>query len=421
MTEVLTQDEIDKLLTAISAGDVETKNDKPASGTRRIKIYDFKRPDALTITQIRTLSLVHEDFARRLAPLLGSYFNTDVSVHVTSVDLLTYEQFIRSIPNPGGIALITMHPLDSMVFEIDPGVSSIILNKLFGGEQTKCKPTTDLSGLEKVSLGWIIGKIMLPLKEAWKDIADVNPELNLLDTNPQIFQKIPPGEMALLATFEVRICGEEGMINLCLPVSTLEPVLDKITAYFSPGIKSAGRPLNPAVCGKIVMDVQAVLFRKEIPYREILAWKKGAMLYPSVAHNSRRCTLYSGGMELFSASLIEEQPFFNKRITLTRIGNFKEDTMHNKDLKFQKDATTMQEALNRMSINCTAELGRLKAAQEEMLSWQEGTIITLDKLAGEPIDIYANNVLVAKGEVVVIGENFGVRIIDLPIKEDEAK
>jgi hypothetical protein len=103
------------------------------------------------------------------------------------------------------------------------------------------------------------------------------------------------------------------MINLCLPASTLEPVLDRIDAYFSPGIKSAGRPMNPAVCGKIVMDVQAVLFRKEIPCKEILAWKKRAMLYPSAAQNPRRCMLHSGGRELFSASLIEEQLFLIKK------------------------------------------------------------------------------------------------------------
>jgi flagellar motor switch protein FliM len=407
-------------LAAINAGDAEPEDFRTASDTRKIKIYDFKRPDVFSKTQMRTLSLINEDFARRLATLLGYYFNTKVHIHVASIDQLTYEEFARSIPTPTSIALINMNPLGRIAFEIDPDITSFMLNRLFDGEQVEIKHMTDLTGLEKISMGWVIEKALICLKEVWKDIVDSNPKLDNLETDPQFIQLGPPGAMVILATLETKICDVEGMMNLCLPYSTLQPVIDRINAYFSPGIKPTGHPLDPSVCGRIVMDSRAILFKKEIPYKEILTWKKGTVLYPSVAQDLRYCTLYSNGVELFSASLIEDKPFYYKRIKLEHIGNFKEDTMNNKDLKFQKDPSTMQEALNRMTINCSAELGRLKATQEEMLSWREGTILTLDKLAGEAIDIYANNVLVAKGEVVVIDENFGVRITDLPVKEEEA-
>ena len=64
-------------------------------------------------------------------------------------------------------------------------------------------------------------------------------------------------------------------------------------------------------------------------------------------------------------------------------------------------------------MEMTVELGRTKKQIKEILSMGEGTIIELDKLAGEPVDILVNHKLIAKGEVVVIDENFGVRVTEI--------
>ena len=71
-------------------------------------------------------------------------------------------------------------------------------------------------------------------------------------------------------------------------------------------------------------------------------------------------------------------------------------------------------------LQVTVELGRTKRSVKDILELSSGSIIELDKLAGEPVDILVNNRLIAKGEVVVIDENFGVRVTDIivsrPIK-----
>jgi flagellar motor switch protein FliN/FliY len=66
-----------------------------------------------------------------------------------------------------------------------------------------------------------------------------------------------------------------------------------------------------------------------------------------------------------------------------------------------------------VSMEMTVELGRTRKLIKEILSMGEGTIIELDKLAGEPVDILVNHKLIAKGEVVVIDENFGVRVTEV--------
>ena len=134
MTEVLSQDEIDQLLTAISSGDTEAEEFRPVNDTRKIKIYDFKRPDKFSKEQMRTVSIMHETFARLTTTALSAQLRSMAHVHVASVDQLTYEEFIRSIPTPTTLAVINMDPLKgNAVLEIDPSVTFSIIDRLFGG------------------------------------------------------------------------------------------------------------------------------------------------------------------------------------------------------------------------------------------------------------------------------------------------
>jgi flagellar motor switch protein FliN len=72
-------------------------------------------------------------------------------------------------------------------------------------------------------------------------------------------------------------------------------------------------------------------------------------------------------------------------------------------------------------LQVTVELGRTKRSVQDILNLSSGSIIELDKLAGEPVDILVNNKLIAKGEVVVIDENFGVRVTDIISQSDRLK
>ena len=131
MTEILSQDEIDALLNAISTGEVEPQEYSQQKEQRKVKIYDFRRPDKFSKDQIRTLQMMHETFARLTTTALSAQLRALVGVHVASVDQLTYEEFIRSIPNPTTLAVINMDPLKgSAVLEIDPGITFTIIDKL---------------------------------------------------------------------------------------------------------------------------------------------------------------------------------------------------------------------------------------------------------------------------------------------------
>ncbi|RPJ04895.1 MAG: flagellar motor switch protein FliM, partial [Spirochaetaceae bacterium] len=233
MTEVLSQDEIDQLLSAISSGEVETPETQAMPAQRNIKIYDFKRPDKFSKDQIRTVSIMHETFARLTTTSLSANLRSLVHVHVASVDQLTYEEFIRSIPNPTTLAIINMDPLKgSAILEIDPSVTFSIIDRLFGGKGEETKLSRDLTDIESSVMEGIIVRILGNMREAWSTVIDLRPRLGQIDTNPQFAQIVPPTEMVVLVTLETKVGDVDGLMNFCIPYLTIEPIISKLSAQY---------------------------------------------------------------------------------------------------------------------------------------------------------------------------------------------
>ncbi len=232
MTEILSQEEIDSLLTAISTGEA-VPDEVSHTEQRKVKIYDFRRPDKFSKDQIRTLHMMHETFARLTSTALSAQLRALVGVHVASVDQLTYEEFIRSIPNPTTLAVVNMDPLKgSAVLEIDPSITFTIIDKLFGGRGEPAKISRELTEIELSVMEGIVVRILGNLRESWSNVIDLRPRLSTIETNPQFAQIVPPSEMVVLITLETKVGEVEGMTNLCLPYITIEPVISKFSAQY---------------------------------------------------------------------------------------------------------------------------------------------------------------------------------------------
>lgn len=233
MTEVLSQDEIDQLLTAISTGDVEPEDTRQVAERKNIRIWDFRRPDKFSKEQIRTVSFMHETFARLTTTSLATQLRSMVNVHVASVDQLTYEEFLRSIPSPTALAVINMDPLTgSAILEIDPAITFTVIDRLFGGPGEGAKISRELSEIERAVMESIIVRILGNMREAWSQVIDLRPRLGQIETNPQFVQIVPPTEMVVLVTLETKVEEVEGMMNFCVPYLTIEPIISKLSAQY---------------------------------------------------------------------------------------------------------------------------------------------------------------------------------------------
>ncbi len=305
MTEVLSQDEIDQLLTAISAGDTETEDFRPVNDTRKIKIYDFKRPDKFSKEQIRTVSIMHETFARLTTTALSAQLRSMAHVHVASVDQLTYEEFIRSIPTPTTLAVINMDPLKgNAILEIDPSVTFSIIDRLFGGTGQGTKVQRDLTDIEQSVMEGIIVRILANMREAWTQVIDLRPRLGQIETNPQFAQIVPPSEMVVLVTLETKVGEEEGMMNFCIPYITIEPIISKLSSQF--WFSSVRRSSTTQYMGvlkeklsTVDMDVVAEIGTINLPVRDVLNLRVGDVVRLSNVRVGDPFTLSVGNKKKF--------------------------------------------------------------------------------------------------------------------------
>ncbi|MDR2500174.1 MAG: flagellar motor switch protein FliM [Treponema sp.] len=285
MTEVLSQDEIDQLLTAINAGDTpEHEEYKPPVETRKIKIYDFKRPDKFSKEQIRTISIMHETFARLTTTAMSANLRSMVQVHVASVDQLTYEEFLRSIPTPTTLAIINMDPLKgNAILEIDPAISFSIIDRLFGGVGEGTKGQHELTDIESAVMEGIIVRILGNMREAWAQVLDLRPRLGQIETNPQFAQIVPPTDMVVLVTLETKVGEVEGMMNFCIPYLTIEPIIGKLSAQFwyssvRRGTTAENLNILKEKLETVDVNVVAEIGKIQVPIKDVLSLRIGDMI-----------------------------------------------------------------------------------------------------------------------------------------------
>jgi flagellar motor switch protein FliM len=343
MNEVLSQDEIDQLLQAISSGESEADDFKPVSDTRKIKIYDFKRPDKFSKEQLRTVSNMHETFARLTTTSLSAQLRSLVHVHVASVDQLTYEEFIRSIPTPTTLAVINMDPLKgNAVLEIDPAITFTMIDRLFGGTgATGGKVNRDLTDIEQSVMEGIIVRILANMREAWTQVIDLRPRLGQIETNPQFAQIVPPNEMVVLITMETKIGDEEGMMNICIPYLTIEPIVSKLSTQF--WFSSVRRSSTTQYLGTlkeklsdVEMDIVAEIGSIDLPIRDVLNLRVGDVVRLSNIRVGEPLTLSVGSKKKFYC-----QPgVVGKKMAVQVIGKIEEtDSEEFEELTAEGDET----------------------------------------------------------------------------------
>lgn len=233
LSDILSQGEIDELLKALSSGDInveEMTSDEDGPAERRIRNYDFRRPNKFAKDHIRTLTMIHENFARLIQNYLSGYLRALVQVDVISVEQLTYNEFSNSISNPVVLGIVELIPLSgSIILEIAPNIAYSLIDRILGGRGTSLERIRTFTEIELSILEKLIGQILSNLREPWETIIHLKPRLEKIETNSQFAQIISPNETVALVTLSTKIGEVEGMINLCIPHLTIEPIMHKLT------------------------------------------------------------------------------------------------------------------------------------------------------------------------------------------------
>lgn len=232
MGDVLSQSEIDSLLNALSSGelDVEEMKEQPE---KTAKNYDFKRPAKFSKEHLRTLEIIFEHYGRLLSTNLPVYLRKTVQVNVASSETVTFSEFTNALSNPVVLGIINFVPLNgNIILELSPNLGFAILDRMLGGSGIPLEKNREFSEIEMSILDKIMIACMQLLREPWKNVVDLDPFMERIETNAQFAQIIAPNEMIAIVTLNVRIGEVEGYMNACLPYITLEDIMDKLNTKF---------------------------------------------------------------------------------------------------------------------------------------------------------------------------------------------
>jgi flagellar motor switch protein FliM len=319
MSDILSQDEIDALLSAVSEDEGDSEDESrssseesssfdssPASftgsssaaepmvfdeedeeddalGDKVLSLYDFRRPDRVSKEQMRTIHNLHEGYARLFSTTLTNYLRTFVEIEVVSVDQLTYSEFIMSISNPSCIHLFQMDPIDvSAIFEMNPSLVFFMIDRLFGGLGRSTENNRELTKIEQNVIQSIVSRGLGDLAGAWEHMGAFSPRITNYETNPMFVQIVPPGETVILVTFEVHMLKSSGLMSICFPYQIIEQIFSQMKGHDYLSTKAEITPQTKKTMEEelqdITVELSALIGKAGMSIRDLLQLQQGDIL-----------------------------------------------------------------------------------------------------------------------------------------------
>ena len=285
MAKILSQDEIDALLTTVSSGEVEDTGDmKEDDRLRSVVAYDFKHPNRVSKDQVRTLENLHDNFAGHFGSALSTLLRSVVDVDLVSVDQITYSEFIMSLVTPSCTYTFSAEPLEAVcLVDFNPTLTFSFIDRMFGGHGKILETERDLTGIERSVIGRLVSRLYQMLERSWEHLVKIKIEQKSFETNPQFIQIVPPGETVVVISFQIKLFQSTGLLTICYPYVSLEPIVSKLSAqnWIDATKKKnleSDRDTNRNNLKNVDTDISAVLLNTKLKMRDFLSLKVGDVI-----------------------------------------------------------------------------------------------------------------------------------------------
>lgn len=305
MGEVLSQSEIDNLLAALSSGELDVEEIQEP-GEKSVKDYDFKRPAKFSKEHLRTLEIIYEHYGRLISTNLPVYLRKNIQVAVASSETVTFSEFTNALSNPVILGIVDFAPLvGNVIMELSPNLGFAMIDRMLGGQGAPLDKSRDFSEIEMTILQRLMVVCMQLMREPWKNVVDINPMMERIETNAQFAQVIAPSDMIAIVSMSVKIGDVEGLMNICLPYFTLEDVMDKLNTkyWFSTMQKDDSTNYEEhieSLIKRIDVPVKAVLGRSQVAVNDFLSLQVGDIIRLDSKVDSEM-NIYVGNIRKFTA------------------------------------------------------------------------------------------------------------------------
>lgn len=319
MGEVLSQNEIDNLLAALSAGELDM-DQMQDSEEKKVKNYDFSRPTKFSKEHLRTLEIIFEHYSRLISTNLPVYLRKNVQVTVASSETNTFSEFTNALSSPVILGIINFAPLNgSIIMDLATNLGYAMLDRMLGGSGLPLEKSREFSDIEQSIIEKVLVMFTQLLRDPWKNVIDISPLLSRMETNPQFAQVIAPNDMVAIVTLNMKIGDVEGFMNICLPFFTLEDIMDKLNTKYWFSTMQENHDENyesyiESLIRKVDIPIRAVLGKSTISVNDFVNLQVG----DCIRLDSRvddDMNVYVGNIKKFTALPGADKDSYAVRIT----------------------------------------------------------------------------------------------------------
>lgn len=222
----VSQAEIDALLTAYQSVNATAAKKANDARDREVRPYDFTRPGRFSKEHLRTLSVIHSNFATALAAALPGIYHSPTRVDLVGLDQLTYKEYRESIPSKTMFAVIGGEPLTSDIFfELNPSIVGAWVDYLCGGIDVAATEPSELTPIDLAMAKTVFQACLRDYADCWSDTVALRPEIRRVVDSGSAGQLLLPSESVLVCSFEVRVGNSVGMMTICIPSTSVESLL----------------------------------------------------------------------------------------------------------------------------------------------------------------------------------------------------
>ena len=311
MADILSQTEVESLLSALDASPGQTEPHAKSSHRGdahdgQVSVYDFKRPERVSKEQMRAFQAMHDGFSREFGASLSGMLRTIVEVKLSSVDQLTYGEFVFSLENMTCFNVMHAEGLDGhMILDLTPSIIFPIVDRLLGGGKSAKYniPSRPLTEIELRLISRIIEMAIHGLEKSWSSVCQLKLRVTQVESNPQLVQIVPPNEVIVLISFEITMGEMRGIMNLCIPFNTIEPMIgnlssDNWSSYTKRGVDHRQKLNLQTGVGKAKVEMVVGLADTRLTAREILNLSVGDVIMTEKGRD-QSLEVYVEGRPLF--------------------------------------------------------------------------------------------------------------------------
>jgi flagellar motor switch protein FliM len=223
--ETMNQDQLDALLQAARA--IASPEARSEIRARAIP-YSFASAGQISTDQLRAISMLNDLFARNLTHNLSAWLRTRLHVNLVSAEQITFSEFLLRIPEISYVASVRLEPLGALsILQVDLAIAPSVIDLLLGGEG-QSGVLRELTDIEESMIGSLTEIVCRELTMAWQSVGlSFNFERRQMQT--QAARVMPVTEKTLCISFEVRMPGASGLLNLAFPAVVANTILRRLT------------------------------------------------------------------------------------------------------------------------------------------------------------------------------------------------